>query len=83
MTALKSIIMKLPLNIWGYSMLDTGMYCTVCDTMLHGENMMHSESEQCMNCNLGYTRHCRLCKCLLTVDEEATCKYCVINMARN
>jgi hypothetical protein len=26
--------------------------------------------------------YCRLCKCLLTVDEESTCKYCVINMCR-
>lgn len=24
--------------------------------------------------------YCRLCKCLLTHEEEATCRYCVINM---
>ncbi len=26
--------------------------------------------------------YCRLCKCLLTTEEETTCKYCVINMGK-
>lgn len=27
--------------------------------------------------------YCRLCKGLLNMEEESTCKYCVINMVNN